>query len=110
MAYDAIFLCAIDIIMKAEKVIRDRKLFEDGHIMEVVVWLVPTKVPPSKHRYKYRLFYGQKGTRKIGYDNERGKGDHKHIYDKEYPYTFISLAQLLDDFETDVSIERGEAI
>ena len=95
--------------MKAAIVIRDRKLFDDGNIMEVVVWQVPFSVPPSHHKFKYRLFYGQPGIRKVGYDNERGKGDHKHIHNKELPYLFVTIAKLLDDFEADISTQRGEA-
>ena len=36
------------------------------------------------------------------YDNERGKGDHRHIGEKEFAYVFVSVEQLLDDFENDV--------
>ena len=34
--------------------------------------------------------------------NERGKGDHKHIGDKEQVYVFQSVDQLLEDFWNDV--------
>jgi hypothetical protein len=39
--------------------------------------------PPGSHSFKYRLFYGVPGQRLIGYDNERGKGDHRHVDDRE---------------------------
>jgi hypothetical protein len=38
----------------------------------------------------------------VGYDNERGKGDHKHIGKKEIPYLFIDEEQLMLDFWQDV--------
>ncbi len=67
-------------------------------------------MPPSDHGLKYRLFYGRKGKRIVGYDNERGKGDHRHYGDREEPYVFTTMEQLLDDFERDVVAARGEAI
>lgn len=45
----------------------------------MVIWRVPSPVPPSAHRLKYSLFYGRPGVRAVGYDNERGKGDHRHF-------------------------------
>ena len=36
------------------------------------------------------------------YDNERGKGDHRHIMDREELYEFISLEQLFEDFFADI--------
>jgi hypothetical protein len=41
------------------------------------------------------------------YDNERGKGDHRHVADKEEPYTFTTIEKLIDDFKTDVRRARG---
>lgn len=96
--------------MKVPLIIRDRRIFEDGAILEVVVWRVPAPVPPSTHGLKYRLFYGRSGQRLVAYDNERGKGDHRHSGEREEPYTFISLAKLLDDFEADVVALRGGPI
>lgn len=96
--------------MKAVVIVRDRRILADGAIIEVVVWQVPEPVPPTTHGLKYRLFYGKNGQRIVGFDNERGKGDHKHVLDVETPYEFSSLDQLLDDFEAEVVSIRGEAI
>jgi hypothetical protein len=38
----------------------------------------------------------------VRYDNERGKGDHRHVNGTEEPYRFVSLSELLDDFQRDV--------
>lgn len=73
----------------------------DGFV-EIVIWRVPEPVPPSEHPYKYRLVYIVDGERVVGYDNERGKGDHKHIQDAELPYVFQTPAQLVADFMKDV--------
>lgn len=96
--------------MKAKLVIRDRRIFEDGSLIDIVIWLVPEPVPPTDHSLKYRLYYGRDGRRLVGYDNERGKGDHRHLADREEPYDFVSLERLLDDFEADVVRVRGAPI
>ena len=38
----------------------------------------------------------------VGYDNERGKGDHKHIEDKGLTYVFVDIPTLLTDFKKDL--------
>ena len=38
----------------------------------------------------------------VRYDNEAGKGDHKHLGNDELPYQFITVKQLLADFKRDV--------
>ena len=96
--------------MKARLVIRDRRIFDDGSLIDMVIWLVPEPVPPTSHGLKYRLYYGRAGRRLVGYDNERGKGDHRHDEDVEEPYVFVSLERLLDDFEADVVRMRGAPI
>lgn len=88
--------------MKATLLVRTKDFQEDGAIVEVVVWELPESLPPSQHRYKYRLFYGTPTENRIRYDNERGKGDHRHVGDKEFEYFFRTVDDLLDDFERDV--------
>lgn len=88
---------------KAVLLLRRRRIYDDGTISEVVLWQLPGPVLGSLHRFKYRLFYGTAGRRAVGYDNERGKGDHRHLDGVESPYTFISLDKLLADFEADVA-------
>ncbi|MDP2827894.1 MAG: DUF6516 family protein [Sulfuricellaceae bacterium] len=68
----------------------------------MVVWRVPESVPPSEHLYKYRLVYLEDGKRVVGFDNERGKGDHKHVGELELPYVFASVDKLIDDFIEEV--------
>jgi hypothetical protein len=43
----------------------------------------------------------------LRYDNEAGKGDHRHVGTKEMPYVFVSVDQLLDDFLADVAAWKG---
>ncbi len=94
--------------MKATLVQSDKVVFADGAIREVVIWLVPTPVPPASHSFKYRMVYVVEGVRVIGFDNERGKGDHMHLHGVETPYPFSDLAKLLADFRGLIAKERGE--
>ena len=83
---------------KATLIVRERRIDASGGLMEIKIWRVPSPVHPATHDYKYSLYYGRRGERLIGYDNERGKGDHMHIAGVEKPYTFTSLDRLLADF------------
>lgn len=93
--------------MTARSVINAKELRDDGSIVEMVVWQLSEPVPPCLHRYKYRLFYGAPGECRVRYDNERGKGDHRHVNGTELDYLFTSLESLLDDFERDVNDWRA---
>jgi hypothetical protein len=93
--------------MDADLLFRQRIDYDDGAIVEMVIWRVPSPVPPAQHDLKYRLFYGHPGARKVGYDNERGKGDHRHYLGSETAYTFTSVEQLVADFWTDIESLRG---
>lgn len=85
---------------------RDRLDFDDGAVVEMIIWQLPAPVAGSRHRYKYRLYYGRDGRRIIGYDNERGKGDHRHFHGREEPYRFRTVDQLVGDFLAEVAKER----
>ncbi len=89
--------------MSAILIAKAKEVRDDGSIVEIVIWEVPTPVPPSTHLYKYRLYYGAAGICRIRYDNERGKGDHHHYGDREEAYIFTTIEQLLIDFENDVN-------
>jgi Family of unknown function (DUF6516) len=81
------------------RLVRNRKLtLPDGAIVETVIWELPHPVPGSSHLFKYRLYFGRKGKRIVGFDNERGKGDHCHLDGLEMPYVFSTVDKLLDDF------------
>ena len=92
---------------KADLLLHDRIDYDDGGIVELVPWRVPSPVPPSKHSLKYSLSYGQRGVREVGYDNERGKGDHRHFRGTEMNYAFVSVEKLMADFWSDVRVLRG---
>lgn len=92
--------------MKAQLLIRERVVYADGSLVEMVLWRVPKPVPPSKHGFKYRLVYIIAGKRALGYDNERGKGDHRHVGNEEEPIAFTSIDDLLARFMLDVEEMR----
>ena len=73
----------------------------------MVIWQVPLPVAGSRHQYKYRLYYGRSGRRIVGYDNERGKGDHRHRHGREAAYRFTTVERLVRDFLADVTEERN---
>lgn len=68
----------------------------------MTVWSVPSPVPPSQHAFKYRLVFVRDGQRVVAYDNERGKGDHKHMGGRESRYRFTDIDTLVSDFLRDV--------
>lgn len=88
--------------MPAVLIAKAKEVRDDGSIVEVVVWRLPEPVPPSTHHYKYRLYYGAAGVSRVRYDNERGKGDHRHLGGREEDYVFTTIEKLLADFERDV--------
>ena len=73
---------------KATLVFEDRSVYPDGAILEMRIWRLPETDAERPHGLKYSLFYGRNGQGIIGYDNERGKGDHRHYRDREEPYAF----------------------
>jgi len=93
--------------MKAELLFQQRIDYDDGAIVEMVLWRVPKSVPPTTHGLKYSLIYGRSGIREVDYDNERGKGDHRHFQSVETEYRFTSVEKLIEDFWSDVRRLRG---
>jgi hypothetical protein len=77
-------------------------------ILPLRLWRVPSPVPPATHSFKCALFYGRPGERLVLFDNERGKGDHKHIRAVESPYAFVTPEKLIEDFLTAVRTVREE--
>lgn len=92
----------------AELLFHSKRVYDGGAIAELKIWPLPEPVAGSAHRLKYSLYYGQAGERLLGYDNERGKGDHRHYGDREEVYAFSSVEQLAADFEADVARLRGD--
>jgi hypothetical protein len=88
--------------MDAKLLLNERHTISDSSFVEMVVWQLSSPVSGSSHAFKYRLALVVKGICVLRYDNEAGKGDHKHKGEEETAYTFTSPHALLSDFWHDV--------
>jgi hypothetical protein len=95
---------------------KDRMVYPDGAILETRIWRLPEFDDERPHGLKYSLYYRKDGERDlfrgdgeriICYDNECGKGDHRHYNDHEEPYEFTTAGRLVEDFLSDVRRERS---
>ncbi|GAB6039818.1 toxin-antitoxin system TumE family protein [Endothiovibrio diazotrophicus] len=93
--------------MDARLITRRKEILSETERVEMVIWEVPAPVDPSEHLIKYRLVYIVAGERIVGYDNERGKGDHCHLDGEERPYVFTSIEALVEDFLSEVAKRRA---
>jgi Family of unknown function (DUF6516) len=72
------------------------------------LWRLPVSVANSEHAFKYRLAFVVDGVCVLRYDNEAGKGDHRHVGEVEMAYMFESPRRLLADFWHDVEVWRAQ--
>lgn len=93
--------------MKTKLLLRERQSLSKTAFIEVVIWHVSRPVPGSDHDYKCSLALIAEGACVLRYDNEAGKGDHKHVADGEVNYHFLDLARLQTDFWNDVETWRA---
>lgn len=88
--------------MEAVLIERSRTAVSDTAFFETILWHVPMPVPGSSHHFKYRLALIVNGECVMRYDNERGKGGHRHLGDLEEPIEFTTLEALFDAFQADM--------
>jgi len=96
--------------MQARLILDTKTVLTDGRIIQRKIWELPQPAEGRPHQLKYRLYCGKNGKTIVRYDNETGKGDHRHTGSKEVesPYVFVSLLQLLMDFDRDIEQLSGE--
>ena len=94
--------------MKATLLLCERIVLTERSFAELRIWRVPSPVRGSEHAFKYALAYVVDRVCVLRYDNEAGKGDHKHVGEIESPYTFTTPEQLLADFWNDVDRWRAQ--
>lgn len=94
--------------MKAELLLSERHILNEDAFVEIVVWKVPQPVRGSAHDFEYRLALVVQRVCVLRYDNEAGKGDHRHLGEDEMPYAFSDFRALLADFWADVDRSRSE--
>jgi hypothetical protein len=88
--------------MKATLIFRRTETRTDGVKLDMVIWQLPETSVDRLHGIKYRLWAGRAGMTLVRYDNEAGKGDHKHIGAIEVPYVWQGLEHLVADFIAEV--------
>jgi len=88
--------------MKTVELICTRIVYSELAFAELVLWRLPKPLDGSLHEFKYRLAYVVRGECVLRYDNEVGKGDHRHFGGKERTYVFTTPAKLVADFQNDI--------
>ncbi len=94
--------------MRARPLLDRRVVLEPNAFAEMVIWRLPYVQPGSAHPFKYRLALVVDGKCILRYDNETGKGDHRHRAGRETSYVFTSVDALVKDFLKDVTRWRNE--
>lgn len=89
--------------MKAVELLRRRIAYTEDSFAELVLWQLPEPLGGSSHRYKYRLAYVVGTACVLRYDNESGKGDHRHYGATERTYSFSTPERLIADFQRDIA-------
>jgi hypothetical protein len=92
--------------MKAVQLLR-RKFRQGEVVVEMVIWQLPGATPDRPHRLKYRLYCGRNDECLVRYDNEAGKGDHRHYGEWEEPYAFTGVDKLIEEFRNDCARLAG---
>ena len=88
--------------MNAKLMLNERYILSENAFVEMVVWLLSSPLSGSQHGFKYRFALVVDGNCVLCYDNEAGKGDHKHIGEDVILYVFTTPKALLEDFRNDV--------
>lgn len=88
--------------MKADLLLQERHQIAEAAFVAIKIWRVAEPVRGSRHDLKYSLAYVVSGVCVLRYDNEAGKGDHRHLDGQETPYRFSTPDALLADFWNDV--------
>ena len=84
------------------QLVRQRVEIHVDAFAELVIWQLPAPLAGSTHTFKYRLAYVVRGICVLRYDNEAGKGDHRHAGKMEFAYEFSTPRQLMTDFFSDI--------
>jgi hypothetical protein len=93
--------------MAARLLYQEKYIYSDGAIREMILWQLPRKTSDRPHGLKYRLYYGlADGSCLVRFDNESGKGDHKHVGGQEKSYRFTDVETLVADFLVEIEKAR----
>ena len=90
-------------VSKATLLLHERVVLASDAFAEIRIWRVPRAVPGSAHDLKYSLALVAARRCVLRYDNEAGKGDHRHMADdREAGYAFRDADTLIADFWMEV--------
>ncbi len=92
--------------MTAVLLLRERLVLTETAFVEMVIWRLPQPQPGCRHDFKYRLALVSERICVLRYDNETGKGDHRHAGNRETSYRFTGLGALQRDFWANVEAWR----
>lgn len=96
--------------MHATLIFRRRELLPGGIVVDMTIWKLPAASADRPHGLKYRLQAHRRGKTIVRYDNETGKGDHRHLGRREFAYHFVSMEKLVEDFIEDVERLGGRHV
>jgi hypothetical protein len=94
--------------MKAVQLVSTRIVYSGRAFAEFILWQLPQSLEGSSHSFKYRIAYIVRGECVLRYDNEAGKGDHRHCGRIETPYPFTTPEKLIADFQCDIERWNNE--
>jgi hypothetical protein len=90
-------------VSPAVLLLHERVVLAEDVFAEIRIWSVPAAVPGSPHDLKYSLALVAARKCVLRYDNEAGKGDHRHMEDgSEAVYAFRGADALIADFWMEV--------
>lgn len=96
-------MCCYDSNIKATLLQKSRVKLGEARFADIVIWQLAQELRGSTHGFKYRMVLVVNEVCVLRYDNEAGKGDHKHLGVTQVPYAFTTLDQLVEDFWADVA-------
>jgi len=83
--------------------LHERVVMDEAVFAEIRIWEVPRPARGSEHTLKCSPALIANGVRVLRYDDEAGKGDHRHAADgQKLPYAFRSVEILIEDFWKDI--------
>ena len=84
--------------------LHERVVLAEDVFAEIRIWQVPRVLPGSSHDLKYSLALVAANECVLRYENEAGKGDHRHTeVGDEAAYAFRDADTLIADFWMDVN-------
>ena len=93
----------------ARLIYRAKFVYPEGAIREMVIWELPASSGERPHGLKYSLHCClSDGSSVARYDNEQGKGDHRHLGHEEEPYRFVAIETLVTDFLAHIRRARSK--